>query len=500
MKQARTVRYRTKLVAFLLLSIGITMLSGLYTYLSVQNLMSDSVEIFQKNYQLANAYKEVILMQQEFETYFSTSSSDSLVAFYNHSAAVGSNTEELRKTATYTERGVRIKNVSNMMDHYIRKADDAIRAKRGRMVDSYTQGYADTVKENRFITRYMEKIMSSDLMGSSERYAAISRDVERLTMFNNLLIATVAALMTIAVSFFSAEVTRPLTQLASYAQEISGGNFDVQIPENHTSREVSVLYRTFQLMAANIKEHVEQLRQKQQIENALNEQRLNNLKMKNALRESELLALQSQVNPHFIFNTINIGAQLAMLHGDDVTCAYFQNAADIFRYNLRGLDTDATLRQEIENVNAYMSLLQTRFGGAVQFEQEIGQNPELLDFSLPRMTLQPLVENAYIHGISQREDGGIIRLLAWEEEKEICVAVCDNGKGMPPEKIEQLLHADTLEQEKDGRVRKGHVSGIGVGNVLQRLRLFFSRTDVMEITCDAGETRFLLKLPKERVE
>lgn len=497
MRLPSSIRYQTKLVAFLLLSIGITMLAGLYSYLSIQNLMDDSVETFQKNYQLANAYREVELMQKEFETYFSTSSSDSLVAFYNHSAAVGSNIEELRKTVTYTERGIHVKNISNMMDHYLQCADDAVRAKRGRMVDNYTQGYADTVKENRYITRYMEKMMSTDLIGSAERYAEISRNVGQITMFNNLLIAAVAIFMTVAIGFFSAEMTRPLSQLASYAQEISGGNFDVQIPENHTSREVSVLYRTFRLMAANIKEHVEELRQKQRIESALSEQKVNNLKMKTALRESELLALQSQVNPHFIFNTINIGAQLAMLHGDNITCTYFQNAADIFRYNLRGLDTNATLRQELENINAYMNLLQTRFGDTVQFRQQIEEKTDLLDFVLPRMTLQPLVENAYIHGISEREDGGVIRLAAWEEGDEIRVAVCDNGKGMTPEKIEELLHVDPEEQEQALRIRKSHVSGIGVDNVLQRLRLFYGRTDVMEITCEEGETCFLLKLPKQ---
>lgn len=496
MKLRRTVRYRTKLVAFLLLSIGITMLAGLYTYLSVQNLMGDSVGMLKKNYQIANAYKEVIQMQQEFETYFSTSSSDSLVAFYNHSAAVANHTEELRRTASYTDEGIRIKNVSNMMDHYIRRADDSIRAKRGRMVDSYTQGYADTIKENRYVTGYMEKMMTTDLIGSAERYAAISRDVERITLFNNLLIAAVAALMTVAVVFFSAEVTRPLTELATYAEEISGGNFDVRIPENQTSQEVSVLYRTFRLMAASIKNYVEELRQKQRIESALNEQKVNNLQMKNALRESELLALQSQVNPHFIFNTINIGAQLAMLHGDEVTCTYFQNAADIFRYNLRGLDTNATLRQEIENVRAYISLLQTRFGGMVRFEQELADVAGLLDLVLPRMTLQPLVENAYIHGISEREDGGMIRLAVWEEGDEIRIAICDNGKGIPPEKIKELLRADAEEQKRDGRVRRGHVSGIGVDNVLQRLRLFFGRTNVMDIICAQGETRFVLKLPR----
>ena len=98
---------------------------------------------------------------------------------------------------------------------------------------------------------------------------------------------------------------------------------------------------------------------------------------------------------------------------------------------------------------------------------------------------------------SEREDGGVIRLAAWEEGDEIRVAVCDNGKGMTPEKIEELLHVDPEEQEQALRIRKSHVSGIGVDNVLHRLRLFYGRTDVMEITCEEGETCFLLKLPKQ---
>lgn len=498
MKRKINFQYRTKLMAFLLLAVGIAMMAGLYTYLSAQVLMRDSVEMLEKNYQLTNAYKEINLMQQEFETYFFTSSSDSLVSFYNHSAAVSSNTDKLKKTASYTERGIRIKNVANMMAHYVQQADDAIRAKRGRMVGSYTQGYADAVKENRFITQYIEKMMSADLISSSENYAAISRDVQTITVFNNVLIAGISVFMLFAIVLFSAQMTKPLSRLATYAEEISNGNFDVQIPQNNTSKEIHVLYRAFRLMAANIKEHVDQIQQKRRIEKALHEQKMNNLKMKNALRESELLALQSQVNPHFIFNTINIGAKLAMLHGDEVTCAYFENAADIFRYNLKGLDTNTTLQQEFENVSAYMSLLQTRFGDAIRFEKEIEESPELLHFVLPRMTLQPLVENAYIHGISEKESGGAIRLLAWEEAEQICVAICDNGKGMSEEKIEQLLQAQPGSPVQPGRAPRGHVSGIGVDNVLKRLRLYFSRDDVMEIACEQGETRFTLKLPKSR--
>ena len=161
-------------------------------------------------------------------------------------------------------------------------------------------------------------------------------------------------------------------------------------------------------MTISIKEHVNELKEKQRLERTLIEEKFDNLKMKNALHEAELLALQSQVNQHFIFNSINIEAKVAMLQGDDITCEYLENFADIFRYNLKGLDYNATLQEEINNVAAYMNLLITRFGDVIDFRLSEPEDDSTKNFIMPRMTLQPLVENAYIHGVSKFDEGGII--------------------------------------------------------------------------------------------
>ena len=271
--------------------------------------------------------------------------------------------------------------------------------------------------------------MSGELISTSDNYAAISKRMQFATTFNNILIICVIIFVSAMIISFSFQITKPITKLASYAKRVSVGDFDVEV-QSVTGGEIGVLYNAFNLMVVSIKEYINEIQEKARLEASLNEQQLNNLKMKNELREAELLALQSQINPHFIFNTINIGAKIAMLEGDKRTCTYLENAADIFRYNLKGLDSYVTLKQEMDNVCAYIYLLQTRFGDSVNFETDFGDDPSALEILVPRMILQPIAENAYIHGISEMEEGGTITLMVRSNEEFVYVYVMDNGQGM----------------------------------------------------------------------
>lgn len=483
-------------MVFFILSVLIILATSLYAYISAQIIMQDTDQMFQKNLQLTEAYSRLGKVQNDLELYLSTSSSDSLIAFYNDSSALNDNAESLLSKVSYNERGIKMKNVANMVLDYLSKAEYAINQKRGRNISAYTAAYENTVKESDSITVYMEEIMSRDMIDSSEKYKAIHARQEQVSLINNTLIAAVMAFVIFMIILFSIEVTKPITRLAGYAQKIADGNFDVVIRPEKTSGEIRTLYEVFSSMAVSIKEYVNQLQEKRRLERTLNAEKVKNLKMKNALHESELLALQSQVNPHFIFNTINIGAKIALLQGDKLTCTYLENAADIFRYNLKGLDSNATLRQEIENVVSYMYLLQMRFSDMVNFTLEADKEDlALMNFVVPRMTLQPLIENAYIHGISQKEEGGNIRLHAWRDEAFVYVEVCDNGSGLSQEQIENILEAHSEETGEERLQQKGHTTGIGLDNVLKRLRLFFDRRDVMWITCSGGLTKFTLVLP-----
>lgn len=499
MKQTRyQIKYRTKLMTFFIMAVIVASFSGMYSYLSSRIIIKETTSMFEKNLELTAVYEEIGKIGQELEIYLYTNNSESLLSFYDHMDGISRSANKIMSNSSYTERGIKLKNIANMIDNYIKEANQAVNAKRGRNIEVYTQAYNNTVRQNKYIMSYIEEIMSGDLIDSSEKYEEIRDKEETTVYFNNIFLAVSISFVMIAIVVFSYEITRPIIKLSAYAKEISYGNFEVHIPPANTSGEIDILYRAFNLMVINIKEYVDEIESKRLLEKSYNQEKLNNLKMQHALKESELLALQSQVNPHFIFNTINIGAKIAMLQGDKRTCNYLENVAEIFRYNLKGLETPTSIRDEINNVEAYMVLLQTRFGDSIKFNKIIFCQEELLDVLVPRMTLQPLIENAYIHGISEYEDGGEIGLEVSDDDDSVYIEVNDNGKGISKEKIQELLSRNKSENYKKEK-KSGHTTGIGVENVLRRLKLYFGKKDVLGIVSEDNLTKFIIKIPKSNL-
>lgn len=490
------VKFRTKLIVFFLFVVVIVILSSIFTYFSLQIIIKDTTEMYEKTMKLTAIYRQMGSIQHEIESYLSTNSSDNLIAFYNYMDNIKEHADSLLTDVTYTPKGIKSKNTGHMIMNYLNHAEKAMIAKRGRDIDDYTAYYALTVEENNEIMRYIEEIMSGELIETSDSYSVISKRIQFFMTFNNILIAAIMIFITVMIISFSFQVTKPITNLAAYAKRVSTGDFDVDI-QSLAGGEIGILYKAFNTMVSNIKRYIDEIKEKARLEASLNEQLVNNLKMKNALRESELLALQSQINPHFIFNTINIGAKIAMLEGDKKTCAYLENAADIFRYNLKGLDSSVSLKEEIDNVRAYIYLLQTRFGDSVNFKLDFGEDASALDIIVPRMILQPIVENAYIHGISEIEKGGMIILKVSSDTDYVRIYIMDNGKGISSDKINELL-GDTLDDDyhMNQSPKKGHTTGIGVDNVIKRLRLFYNRNDVVDIKREDGFTKIIFKLPR----
>jgi len=224
-----------------------------------------------------------------------------------------------------------------------------------------------------------------------------------------------------------------------------------------------------------------------------------NLKMKNLLKNAELQALQSQINPHFLFNTLNAGVQLAMMEDAEKTSNFLAKMSDLFRYNLRKMDNPVTLQEEIQNVYSYIFLLETRFGDLIKYEYNIDEGA--LDISMPAQILQPVIENACIHGVGDMESGGLITLSVKRMDNIIQVTIEDNGKGMDSKTMDEIFNPSSEMPVTKDKNKKGHTTNIGLNNVIKRLRGFYGEQDVFEIKSVVGKgTSMILKLPLVKEE
>jgi sensor histidine kinase YesM len=284
--------------------------------------------------------------------------------------------------------------------------------------------------------------------------------------------------------WFSVSITKPVKKLTLAAKELSKGRFDQQI-DVKSRDEIAFLAQMFERMRVNIVNYIEELNQKAQLERELQQNKL-------LLQESQLLSLQSQINPHFLFNTLDLLSKKAFLEGAEETSDLLVNVAGLLRYNLKHLDRAILLRDEVQVLMQYMEIQKTRFSDLLQFESDIDDT--CLSILIPGLTLQPLIENAVIYAVEKQEDGGSICFRVRDGGKYVIVQIEDNGPGIPEEKIQAML-AGTGPQPG------GHTTGIGFRNVVDRLKLFYGRDDVLEMHSVPGQgTTVQLTIPKQREE
>ena len=242
-------------------------------------------------------------------------------------------------------------------------------------------------------------------------------------------------------------------------------------------------------MVVSIRQYIERLRQSMEIQQSLKEKEL---MMEAHLKDAQLKYLQAQINPHFLFNTLNAGAQLAMMEEADRTYDYVQNVAEFFRYNVKKGNETVTVREEIELVDNYIYILNVRFSGEIHYKKQIDEG--VLSVRMPGMILQPIVENCINHGIREMEGRGKIWLSVYQEDDFVCISVKDNGRGISTENIEKILNG-SYRQEK----HPGSSNGIGMDNVIARLKLYSEMDDVMSIYSEGKDmgTEFVIYLKKK---
>lgn len=212
------------------------------------------------------------------------------------------------------------------------------------------------------------------------------------------------------------------------------------------------------------------------------------IELENALRDLELKALQSQVNPHFLFNTLNTAARLAYLENASRTSEIVYSLASLLRYSLRNIDKLVSLKEEITHIKHYLYIQEVRYKGRIRAVIEIPEH--LGDVLLPVMSLQPLVENAIVHGLEKKVEGGEVRIMAYEAGDLVKVEIADNGVGIKREVLERL--------GQSGPTGTGHTTGLGLLNVDLRLKRYFGSSYGLQLESEPGRgTKVTLVFPKK---
>jgi len=187
------------------------------------------------------------------------------------------------------------------------------------------------------------------------------------------------------------------------------------------------------------------------------------MKLTELLKNMEIKALQSQINPHFLYNTLNTIARMALIEGAPDTENLIYAISDLLRYSLKNSNNMVTIDSEIINIKKYFYIQKTRFGE--RFDYEIDIEPELLQFKIPVMTLQPLVENSIIHGLKNMTINGRVKIIGKKfNDKYLTIKVFDNGIGIDEYKLKTIL---TVENSY------GNTTGLGIQNVDSRIKHFF---------------------------
>ncbi|MFZ7101263.1 MAG: sensor histidine kinase [Peptococcaceae bacterium] len=213
----------------------------------------------------------------------------------------------------------------------------------------------------------------------------------------------------------------------------------------------------------------------------------NKTELENSVRFAELKNLQDQIQPHFLFNTLNTLSVLILLNKNKEALDVVYSISEILRYNLDRSEGLVTLQEEIRNVENYLHIKKLRFGEKVNYKFDIEEN--LLSTELPYLILQPLVENACIHGIEPQENKGYIFIRAQSLADRIEITVEDNGKGFPPKLLENFPRyvEETLQKQS-----------IGLLNVHRRLKLCFGPDYGIKLSRDGAKTQVKLILPPGR--
>lgn len=286
---------------------------------------------------------------------------------------------------------------------------------------------------------------------------------------------TFAALLSGSI-WFSKKLTKPIYHMMDRMSEIETGNFKVELPVT-SGDEIGILSRRFNQMS-------------KELENYINQSYVAHMKQ----AEAEMTALKSQIYPHFLYNTLEVIRMTALEKEDFVVSEMIEALSTQIRYMIGPMQDMVSLEQEVEIIRKYVYLLNCRIKGKVKLAVDLNGFGKQ---RVPKLILQPIVENAFVHGIKPRDGSGNVLISAEQTEFHLEISVMDNGVGMDEAALTRLRQL--LAGDEPGIKNEHNWQSIGLKNVHDRIRYLFGEGYGIEVTSTPSVgTMVRIIMPREK--
>lgn len=295
-----------------------------------------------------------------------------------------------------------------------------------------------------------------------------SRETGRIYVVSAGLIMLAA--MALAV-FLSREITKPIKRLSNSMREVEKGNFENVLLDVQGENEIDRLSANFNMMTTEIKHLMEQ-----------------NVEDQRQKRKSELMALQAQINPHFLYNTLDSIIWMAEWGKNKEVVLMTSSLAKLLRQSISNQNELVKVEDEVEYTRSYLTIQKMRYKDKLEYD--ILVEPEILNYKVAKLILQPLVENAIYHGIKYKEGKGKVLIEGFLRDDELILRITDDGIGMTEEQMSHLFE----KRETDTRR-----NSVGVRNVHDRIGLYYGKEYGLTFESAVGEgTKVEIHIPYEK--
>lgn len=472
-------------IILVMLAINFTSLSSLKNnYFSFNMHLTDLSQVH-------NLYVEIDELYSHIDNYTLSGDHDYLEKYNHKLKNVIKKIEDHMERTTDNEIYYKYYDAKNMIATFSSRSDAIIRNHDVQMEQIYIDELLSELERLKsYIQEELQSIITLKLNVVSSIYSnlkGVILDKEGQTFLYTLIITIVC--FTIAY-LFSQQLSKPIHQLVIQLKKVAKGNYDTTEVKIRGRGELQTLIDCFNYMMVKLRKQMELINEKAVMQKKLQQEEIKNLEMANSLKQSQLNYLQSQINPHFLFNTLNSIGTLADIEDAKQTKMMLESLSELLRYNLKKINDIVTLEDEFNIIKNYIYIQMIRFGNKIQYN--IHMDESVKDFMVPSMILQPFVENAMIHGLEQKEGKGHLTVEIKDESDHINILIKDDGIGMTQEQAESLL-----KYEDEIILNKNYTKGMGVCNVVKRLVLYFGENIVSIESGIAKGTSTTIKIPKE---